>query len=358
MSYGPRSLSASEIVRYAEQNPPKPVIHGLLYENNICLIHGVEECFKSVLVLQIAESIATGRPLLRRWKIRTPQKVGIIETEMNSHLIGARLGKMFPDQNVPKNIHFMTEESLREWRRLPLDKKFKSIETWVKQEEIKVLLVDTANDFFRGADDPSRETAVGSVFDEFRNLNLSATFPVRHDRKHRENDTEVHSNEKIRGSAEWKEDPELILYLNRKDRRTHEVYFEVGKFRYGCKPEPMTLWFDVGTFRLTPLPPVIAILESGPKTRQQLIGECKHRFGIGHTVTDEHIASQKGLLREQQRGHEKVYQIDRDKAQDAPWGEFLEGSVQDTEHSVICTPQCKQIEEPILAGVVASEAMR
>ena len=212
--------------------------------------------------------------------------MGIIETEMHPASMGERLNRMFPDGNAPEHVYFMSEDLLRKWRREDLAGKFRVIEDWVRQEDIQVLMIDTANDFFRGFDSPSEERSVGAFFDKLRGLDLEGRLIVRHDRKRKEVDDSSHSNELIRGSAEWKEDPEAIIYLKRIDKRTHEVRMEVGKLRYGVKPEPINLSFDAATFRLEPLPPIIAVLEDGPKTRQQLVSESE-RFGLSERAVDD-----------------------------------------------------------------------
>jgi hypothetical protein len=222
---------------------------------------------------------------------------------------------------------FYPEEAMREWRRLKMDGKFKLIEDWTKANGIEVIMIDTANDFYRGNEDSSKETSVGAMFDMFRNLPLKARIPVRHDRKRRENDSDgAYSNELIRGSGEWKEDPEVILYLRREDRRTHMVYFEVGKLRYGRKPEPVYLWFDAVTFRLTPLPPPIAVLLEKPRSREEIIIECERRFGISQSKTDELLREQAKYVRTTFQGHSKVYEIDPDHIASAPWADFLPGT--------------------------------
>jgi len=182
-----------------------------------------------------------------------------------------------------------------------------------------VLLIDTVNDFFRRDDSPSAEPIVGEFFDNLRNLSLPASVLVRHDRKRREHEDSANSNELIRGSAEFKEDPEAILYLKREDRRTNEVTLEVGKLRYGSKPEPLTLWFDAACFRLTPLPPVVAVLETGPKSRREVIEECHGRFGLKGRKVDEMLEGEKPFLKERWEGHQAIFQIDAERCADAPW---------------------------------------
>ena len=321
----PSSYTASDLIRLAAQQPPEPIIEGTMNVGDILLLHGTEECFKSVFVVQMAESIALATPLLRFWNVPRPRKVGIIETEMHPAMLGVRLTGMFPDGNPPGNMLFFHESQLRKWRRKSMAKKFEMIQQWIRWEGIEVLIIDTANDFFRGKDSPSDEPVAGGFFDQLRNLEVQARVIVRHDRKRREGDLwgGGSSNEQIRGSAEFKEDPEVILNLERQDRRTNEVHLEVGKLRYGSKPEPMILWFDAGCFRLTPLPPVISVLETGPQSRQVIIDQCKRRFAIGERKADEMLAEAKPFLRESQRGHQKAYEIDWERAAEAPWQQFL-----------------------------------
>lgn len=316
---------ASDLISYAREHPPEPIIRGLLNKGDIMLIHGSEESFKSVFILQIAENATKKTALLNYWEVPVARCVGIIETEIHEVMLGERLAKMFPKGDPPKNLLFMPENTMREWRRLTLPQKFEAIQKWIDQNYIDVLMIDTANDFFRGSQNPSDERNVGQFFDELRNLTVGARIIVRHDRKKSlEGNGDMSSNENIRGSAEWKEDPEVILALERKDRRIHEVSLEVGKLRYGSKPEPFHLWFDAGTFRLTGLPPVIEILSSGDKqSRESVVSQCAKRFGVAERKAADMIGEQAGFLSEEMVGHSKVLGIDIDKAEHAPWWPLL-----------------------------------
>lgn len=317
------SLSATDLIRLAKEHPPEVIIEGLFNVGDTLLLHGTEESFKSICALQIAESMAVGRPLLRRWNVRSVRRVGVVETEMHPASLGERLAKMFSDGAAPENIRFLSDKVLSGWRREGMEGKFQIIGKWIADEEIEVLVVDTVNDFFRGNDNPSAETVAGDFFDRLRNLHLGGCVIVRHDRKHREEDSGADSNERIRGSAEFKEDPEAIVFLQRVDKRTNKVEVEVGKLRYGRKPEPIQAWLDAGCFRLTPLPPVIAVLEGGRMSRRQLIAQCEARFGIEDRTTDAMLAENRNFLREEQDGHNRVVEIDPERCMEAPWADFL-----------------------------------
>jgi len=239
-------------------------------------------------------------------------------------MLGKRLAAMFrPPAPPPENLLFMSPESMKLWRRQEPGGKFDAIHRWIADHGIEVLMIDTANDFFRGNENPSDEGSVGAIFDRLRGLPVEARVVVRHDRKKKEIDAESHSNELIRGSAEWKEDPEAILYLGRRDKRTHEVRLDVGKLRYGTKPGPFELWFDAGTFRLTPLPPVIAVLEQGRRTRQEIIAECSRRFGIEERLASEMISTLRNVLREDRQGHSETFELDPERCAATEWAGFL-----------------------------------
>jgi hypothetical protein len=85
----------------------------------------------------------------------------------------------------------------------------------------------------------------------------------------------------------------------------------------------MTLWFDAKTFRLTPLPPVIALLEDGEATRRELVIAGSARFGLSERKVDEMLSLQKAFLRESQKGHEKVFRIEMEHLGGAEWGALL-----------------------------------
>jgi hypothetical protein len=321
------SWSAERVIRFAKKYPPKPIVQGLLNEGETLLIHGTEESFKSFFVIELAKCISIGCPFLRAWPIPTPRRVGILETEMHPAGLGERLAKIFADVAVPGEMLFFDPNLLDAWRGMSLKGKFEALGNWVETARIQVLMVDTANDFFRGSDNPSDERVVGEFFDGMRNLpeSLVARILVRHDRKKKEHDGGAHSNELIRGSARWKEDPEAIVYLKRVHKRTHEVYLEVGKLRYGAKPEPLQLWFDADRFRLVPLPPVIAALESGVGTREEIVTYCSRCFGVGTRTVDEMLHAESAYLNEGRERHKRTFEVDMERAKEAPapWSPFF-----------------------------------
>jgi len=323
----PETLTGTDLIQLARQNPPVAIVDGLLMVGDVGLIHGPEETFKTFAVLQIAESLSLGKPLFDNWAVIKRWRVGIIETEIHPAMMGSRLDRMMPLGASPdyfSGVHFFPEPALKRWRRKSsLQGKFDLIAEWIQSNAIEILIIDTANDFFRGRSNPSEETIAGEFFDRLRNLEVQARIIVRHDRKKRDDDGTGHPNENIRGSAEFKEDPELILHLNRKDKRTNEVILDVGKLRYGSKPEPLRMWFDTSKLRLSPMPPVLVILLEGPHLRQDLLALCEARFNLSQSSTDKMIKDLKPYLEPEQNGHQKKYTIDRGRIEKSEYGKFL-----------------------------------
>lgn len=342
-NYGPRvpfsrdnplswSASAQDLIEQSKEQPPEAIIEGLLNIGSTLLLHGSEENFKSIFVLQLAESLTTGIPLLRRWTVPKFRTVGIVDTEMNAASLGVRLDKMYPAGNRPQRMLFLDKEMVDRWRRNKMAGKFEILEQWVCCCGIDVLIMDTINDFFRGKDEnPSDERAVGNFFDRMREIPAQARILVRHDRKNKEHDGGTDSNQLIRGSSRFKEDPETILHLKRKTKQTNEAKLEAGKVRYASKPEALEVWFDAGCFRLTPLPPVIAVLERGMKTREELLAECESRFGLAQRSVDDMVEHQREFLFSGQDGHKRTLQIDRERAITAPWWNILNGPARTAE---------------------------
>lgn len=325
MNHSNTTYTAADLIRFAKENPPEPIIAGILNKGDILLVHGAEASFKTFFILELAFSLATGAPFLRQWPVTKPLKVGVVETEIHPGMLGQRLGRMVDGHEVPEHLRFLNDDGLHQFRNhRGLGQKVGYLKQWVIEQSIEVLLIDTANDFFRQSDDPNAEKSVGEFFDQIRNLRLPAVGLVRHNKKKRDNgfggDCD-HDNDQIRGSAEWKEDPEAIISLRRKDRRTNEVEMDIGKLRYGQPPEkPIPLWLDADHFRLLPIPPVLAVLENGPCSRQELLEQCSRRFGMSARTVDEKIGEIKPYLRENQQGHQKIFDLDHEKLQmDGSW---------------------------------------
>src|SRR5580692_11902535 len=104
--------SIARIIRAAEQFENVWHLEGLWQPNTFLLVHSLEGEFKSVFAYQASEALATGQPLLRKWKVSTPKRVGILQTEMPDNMVGDRLKAMYPDGRIPRNL-IVSNEGLK-----------------------------------------------------------------------------------------------------------------------------------------------------------------------------------------------------------------------------------------------------
>jgi len=324
-------MGIADMIWQARVRPPKPVISGLLNEQEIAGLHGAPEVFKTIFTLQLAESLATGKPFLGVWRVPRRRRVYFFETEMSAAALGDRLGKMYVGQAPPSGVYFAEEARLKAFRRATdLQQKFGLLKEWVKEVKADVLVLDTANPFFRGKQSPNDETTAGAFFDLLADLPARAKLFVRHNHKPRIDDSSGDAATKIRGSGQFGDVPDLLLELRRADKRTNEAILSVSKYRHGSKPDDLTLWLDTSTLRLVSVPPVIHLLQDGPLTRAQLLADFM-RFEVKQRTADQLIRNELVkpenepiCLTEKMRGHERVYEIDWEAAKIADWYSRIE----------------------------------
>jgi RecA-family ATPase len=315
----PSLTGIAELIREAHEHPPSPVIEGLLNEHEVAGLHGSPESFKTILTLHLAEAIATAQPFLGIWRVPEPRIVYFFETEMSTSALGKRLSAMFQGRTIPERVKFASKEQLRQFKRAAgLAAKFALLREWVAGADAEVVIIDTCNPFFRGKESPNDETTAGEFFDRLEAITAPTKFFVRHNRKPRMDDYADDSS-RIRGSGQFADVPDLLLELRRTDRRTNKAELAVTKFRHGAKSDNVSLWFDSGELRLIALPPVIHLLESGALTRQEMLEGLSTRFGVEQRLGDSLIDPQRPFLQERQRGHSRVFEIDREAARSAEW---------------------------------------
>jgi len=309
--------SVARLIRYARETKIPWIIEDLWQDGGIALVHSLEGEFKSVLTYQIAEAVAAGSPLLRVWDVPRARRVGILETEMDDLEVGRRLGLMYPDGNSPPNLEVSDSALLQEFRRrTTFADRLACIDRWLREKELEVLMWDTINSML-AIGDPNSERTVSQFLDGIARLPTRTIGMVRHDGKPSKDTSLRHSNQLVRGSNRLVEDASLVIHLKRVDKAVNKVEMEVGKLRNGPKPEPMELWFDAATFRLTPLPPIIALLEYGSLTRQDLVAQAESRFQLRERAVDTHRGSLAACLDETKDGHRRILSLNHSYRPDA-----------------------------------------
>jgi AAA domain-containing protein len=312
------------LIENARRNPAKPIVNGLLNEGEVAGLHGPPEAFKTILTLQLAESIASGKPFLGRWEVPRPRPAFYFETEMSTTALGKRVGGMYMNEPPPQGVSFATEEQLRSFQKAPnLDNKFALLRGWIREAGSEVAILDTCNPFFRGKQSPNEETAAGEFFDLIGSLPVRATLFVRHNHKPREDDSQHDGSSRIRGSGQFADVPDILLEMKRLDKRVNSAVLSCTKFRHGSKPDDLELWFDRRELRLSSLPPVVKLLKDGPLTRNELLGRLEEQFGIAQRKGDDLIEQQSrpGFIIASRDGHNRMYAINWDNIKNADWFE-------------------------------------
>jgi hypothetical protein len=299
--------SISRLIRKSRQTPVPWIIQGLWQEGGIAVVHSLEEEFKSTFSYQLAEAVASGSPLLRTWGVPAARRVGIFETEMDDLEVGNRLDRLYPADDFPEGLILSDCELMRTFRQqLTLESKFQCVDRWMCDNKVEILIWDTVNSIL-AMTDPNSEVGMSRFFDRLALLPQKGALLVRHDGKPSKDSAQRGSNQLVRGSNRIVEDASLVIHLKRQDKAQNKVRLEVGKLRNGRKPEPVELWFDAGSFRLTRLHPIAAILEDAAQSRADLIIEAGRRFGIKQRAVDATINEVRPLLTESMRGHSKVF---------------------------------------------------
>jgi hypothetical protein len=342
--------SIAKLIRKSRQTLVPWIVDGLWQEGGIAVVHSLEEEFKSTFSYQVADAIASGSPLLRTWVVPLARRVGIFETEMDDLEMGKRLGKLYPDDDFPEGLIVSDSELLNVFRKKQtLESKVECLSRWIEDNDIQVLIWDTVNSILASTD-PNSEIGISKFYDRLAMLPLKGTLIVRHDGKPSKDGAQRGSNQLVRGSNRIVEDASLVIHLRRQDKAQNKVRCEVGKLRNGRKPEPMELWFDAETFRLTRLHPIAAILEDGPHSRPELIAAADRRFGIKQRAIDGAINEIRSLLLESMRGHKKVFELNRnafpeDGSAASQWWSLMKSSAPPSEmQPCISTPSVSGAE--------------
>jgi hypothetical protein len=306
--------SIARIIRSADQFRNVWHLEGLWQPNTFLLVHSLEGEFKSVFAYQVSEALATGQPLLRKWKVSTPKRVGVLQTEMPDNMVGDRLKAMYPNGRIPRNL-IVSNKGLKTAIRLKFSasEKFKVVDNWLTQEGIQVLVWDTINSMLSACGNPNTEEATAQFYDRLQNLPLEGALVVRHDGKPSKDSAGREGNQKVRGSNLHAEIASAIIQMRRPSRRSNRAQIDIGKLRHDITPEPIECWFDSEAMRLTLLPPPVAALEAGPLTLGALNDELLRRFGLAARTARDLIdrLGADGYLVATMQGHEKVWALDR-----------------------------------------------
>jgi hypothetical protein len=295
----PEPETVQELIGWSKAHPLRWLVEDFVFEQAVHVLHGLEESFKTMFMLQLHEALANGGEFLL-WDVKGGLRTGIAELEMKMQVCGSRFGKFWRHGKVP-DIHVLPESARRKVLsgKTGLDR-LKVISDWAKENELDFVSIDSLAKLFPPGHDVSRQDLASDVFSHIQLL--PTTLILAHDRKplHASKGAASTGNAEIVGSGRMSQEPDVVHQLIRPDKRAPMVKLECGKMREGEKPEPLELYFDRVDFRLHPVHPFLHLL---PATEPQLIEEAQRRYGWKKRRSADYIASLKnlpGVLSEQE----------------------------------------------------------
>ena len=239
-----------------EESPPDEaafiVDHGILPRGGRLLISGAPKAGKSLLVEQMALSIASGIPFLHRFPIDEPRRVLLLDRELSERALFDRLQAFTTHRPGYKvgydNLLVDHDHHLR----LDLKDSYGPASQLVEQNGADVIILDTAYKFFQG--DMESSGALRKVFDTLDRLIQETGVSVvvtHHQRKkvsgQKRGQADVGDQDNVAGSFLWTGWPNATILLDFMDRKLNSPFNVVASFvafRDAAPPEPLALYRD------------------------------------------------------------------------------------------------------------------
>jgi hypothetical protein len=287
----PEPETVREVIEWSKSHPHRWFVEDFILEEAIHVLHGLEESFKTMLMLQLHEALTKGGQFLLR-EVKGGLRTGIAELEMKMQLSGSRFRNFWPNGDAPE-IYVLPESARRQVltgnRAL---ERIKVISEWAKDKELDFLSIDSLAKLFPPGDNPSRQDLASDVFSQIQLL--PTTLILAHDRKPSHDPKSLAStgNAEIVGSGRMSQEPDVVHQVIRGDKRAPVVKLDCGKMREGEKPEPLELYFDRVDFRLHPVHPFLHLL---PAIEPDLIREAERRYGWKERRSRDYIRLLKDL---------------------------------------------------------------
>lgn len=302
-----------ELIELTKKRPLKWYVPEVVLEDAVHVFHGAEESFKTMLTLQLHEALALGTKFLGR-KVSGRHITGIAQLEMKQRQFGHRLVKFF-EHSMPEIK--LLPELLREeilTTKTPKDR-IGLLASWAECEGLEFISIDSSSKLFPAGFSPNEQDCASDVFNQLQRL--PTTWVLAHDRKPFQG-LQV-GNDEIVGSGRFKQDPDIVHQMIRKDARAPVVEFHWGKMRAGEKPDPLPLFFDRIDYRLYPFHPYLHLLEHKAMLGTSLVTEAEARFGWKERRAREYLETLKELIAvdgkmivaQSFKGHAKVFEINK-----------------------------------------------
>jgi hypothetical protein len=100
-----------EIIEWSKSHPHRWFVEDFIVEDAIHVLHGLEESFKTMLMLQLHEALTIGGEFLLR-EVKGGLRTGIAELEMKMQVSGSRFRNFWPTGDAPE-IYVLPESARR-----------------------------------------------------------------------------------------------------------------------------------------------------------------------------------------------------------------------------------------------------
>ena len=188
------------------------LVAGLWGEEAVGIIGGEPKCCKSFLALDLAVSVATGSPCLRRFPVTQPGRVLLYAAEDAPHLVRRRLEGICAAANVrlrALDVHVITAPTVR----LDLDADRLSLEETVATLKPRLLVLDPFVRLHRIDENASGEVVpLLAYLRELQRRHDVAVAVVHHAKK---GANRIRAGQALRGSSEFHAWGDCNLYLRR-----------------------------------------------------------------------------------------------------------------------------------------------
>jgi hypothetical protein len=104
--------TVQEVIEWSNAHPLRWLVENFILEQAVHVLHGLEESFKTMFMLQLHEALAKGGQFLL-WETEGGLRTGIAELEMKMQMCGSRFGNFWRNGEVP-DIHILPESARRE----------------------------------------------------------------------------------------------------------------------------------------------------------------------------------------------------------------------------------------------------
>jgi hypothetical protein len=235
------------------ESPPEEatflIEQGILPKGGRLLIAGKPKVGKSILVDNLALSLAAGIPFLKTFSVDHPTRTLLLDRELSKWSLFQRLNQLMDDRPGYKaaveNLMIDHDHLIR----LDQPNAYDTLRQLIEQNGAEVIILDTAYKFFgKILDDPSDGFAILDKCIHETGVSVVLTHHIKKSQGGKSKENNDHADpDNVAGSFLWTGWPNatvLLNYLNRSVENPFNAVATFTAFRDHAAPEPLALYRD------------------------------------------------------------------------------------------------------------------